>query len=66
MSAITVAATYRIIEKIGAGGGGVVYLAEHLRLHKKVVLKADKRPPQYANQQALRQEVDVLKNPTSL
>lgn len=62
MSAITVAATYRIIEKIGAGGGGVVYLAEHLRLHKKVVLKADKRPPQYANQQALRQEVDVLKN----
>ncbi len=62
MSAVTVAATYRIIEKIGAGGGGVVYLAEHLRLHKKVVLKADKRSPQRAEQQALRQEVDVLKN----
>ena len=53
--------TYQIIEKIGAGGGGNVYLAEHLRLHKKVVLKADKRklstPPEL-----LRREVDVLKN----
>lgn len=56
-----VGSTYQIIERIGAGGGGNVYLAEHLRLHKKVVLKADKRklstPPEL-----LRREVDVLKN----
>ena len=53
--------TYRILEKIGSGGGGNVYLAEHLRLGKKVVLKADKRrlstPPEL-----LRREVDVLKD----
>lgn len=52
--------TYEIIKKIGAGGGGNVYLAYHKRLNKKVVLKADKRqlstPPEL-----LRREVDVLK-----
>jgi len=40
---LIIAQTYQIIAEIGAGGGGVVYLAEHLRLKKKVVLKADKR-----------------------
>ena len=38
-----IASTYEVIEKIGSGGGGVIYLAKHLRLGKKVVLKADKR-----------------------
>lgn len=56
-----IASTYEILEKIGAGGGGVVYLAEHKRLHKKVVLKADKRKIT-TREDALRREVDVLKN----
>ena len=38
-----IAGLYEIDEKIGAGGGGVVYLGRHTRLHKLVVLKADKR-----------------------
>ena len=56
-----IASTYEIGEKIGSGGGGVVYLGQHLRLHKKVVLKVDKRSLS-ANQQLLRREVDALKN----
>ena len=36
-------AVQKIIEKIGSGGGGIVYLGRHLRLEKLVVLKADKR-----------------------
>ncbi|MCM1578605.1 MAG: serine/threonine-protein kinase [Ruminococcus sp.] len=52
--------TYEIIGKLGAGGGGVVYLAEHLRLGKKVVLKADKRNVS-TKPELLRREVDVLK-----
>ncbi len=55
-----IASTYRIIQKIGAGGGGVVYLAEHLRLGKNVVLKVDKRKLT-TKPELLRKEVDVLK-----
>ena len=55
-----IASTYEIIEKIGSGGGGNVYLAKHLRLGKKVVLKADKRKST-TKQELLRREVDVLK-----
>lgn len=31
--------TYSIVEEIGSGGMGVVYLAYHLRLEKYVVMK---------------------------
>lgn len=53
--------TYEIIGKIGFGGGGNVFLANHLRLGKKVVLKADKRKIT-ARPELLRREVDTLKN----
>ena len=53
--------TYEILGQLGAGGGGIVYLGRHLRLDKRVVLKADRRklttPPEI-----LRREVDALKN----
>lgn len=56
-----IASTYELSEKLGAGGGGTVYLANHLRLNKKVVLKADKRAVT-TRPELLRREVDVLKN----
>ena len=56
-----IASTYEVIEKIGAGGGGNVYLANHLRLGKQVVLKADKRKIT-TRPELLRREVDVLKD----
>ncbi len=55
-----IASTYELIEKLGSGGGGNVYLARHLRLNKKVVLKADKRKLS-VSQDLLRREVDILK-----
>lgn len=55
-----IASTYEIIGRLGAGGGGVVYLANHLRLGKKVVLKADKRST-VTKKELLRREVDILK-----
>lgn len=59
--AVVIASTYEIIERLGSGGGGVVYLANHLRLNKKVVLKADKRELS-ARPEILRREVDALKD----
>lgn len=56
-----IASTYELIEKIGSGGGGVVYLARHLRLDKNVVLKADKRKIT-TRSEILRREVDALKD----
>ena len=55
-----IASTYKIIERIGSAGGGVVYLANHLRLNKLVVLKADKRKIT-TREDLLRREVDILK-----
>lgn len=51
---------YELQEKIGAGGGGIVYLGRHIRLNKQVVLKADKRTLSIGVE-ALRREVDLLK-----
>ena len=56
-----IASTYEILQEIGAGGGGVVYLGRHTRLNKMIVLKADKRSLS-KNPEALRREVDALKN----
>lgn len=55
-----IASTYEIIEKLGSGGGGNVYLAKHLRLGIRVVLKADKRKLS-TDLSLLRREVDILK-----
>lgn len=56
-----IASTYEIKEKIGSGGAGIVYLGEHLRLGKPVVLKADKRTLS-TRPEVLRREVDALKD----
>ena len=58
-----IASTYELLEELGSGGGGVVYLANHLRLNKKVVLKADKRKIT-TKPELLRREVDILKDLT--
>ena len=56
-----IAGLYEIQNKIGAGGGGVVYLGRHTRLNKLVVLKADKRTLSVGTEK-LRREVDMLKD----
>lgn len=56
-----IAGTYEVTERLGAGALGIVYLANHLRLNKKVVLKANKCRIT-ANPEVLWREVDVLKN----
>lgn len=56
-----IAGIYEIQNRIGAGGGGIVYLGCHLRLDKQVVLKADKRTLS-AGIEVLRREVDMLKD----
>lgn len=56
-----IASTYKIEKELGSGGGGIVYLAYHMRLGKQVVLKADKRKIS-TSQDLLRREVDVLKD----
>lgn len=56
-----IASTYEIKQQIGSGGAGTVFLAEHLRLGKLVVLKADKRKIT-VGADMLRREVDILKD----
>ncbi len=52
--------TYQIVQEIGSGGMGIIYLAYHLRLEKYVVLKKIKNT--YADISMLRNEVDILKS----
>lgn len=56
-----IAGLYEIERKIGSGGGGIVYLGRHIRLEKRVVLKADRRKLS-TDTEALRREVDLLKS----
>lgn len=51
--------TYQVINEIGSGGMGVVYLAYHIRLKKYVVLKKIKG--NISSVALLRNEVDILK-----
>lgn len=52
--------TYEIVEKIGAGGGGIVFKAYHKRLEKNVAIKLIKENvKEHINQRA---ETDILKN----
>jgi len=53
--------TYRLIEEIGSGGSGAVYLTWHKRLRKYVVLKAAKINSAEV-QEVFRNEVEALKN----
>ena len=52
--------TYRIDEKIGAGGGGTVYKAYHLRLQKYVVVK--RINDAWVGVMESRKEADIIKN----
>lgn len=56
-----IAGTYEVIQQIGSGGSGIVYLARHLRLGKLVVLKASRRAMS-RRPEMLRREVDAMKN----
>ena len=56
----TLTDTYEIQERLGAGGGGIVYKAYHKRLRKEVVLKQIRNKS--ISMSVNRQEVDILKN----
>lgn len=51
---------YQIIQEIGRGGTGIVYLAWHLRLRKYVVVKRIR--DHFADRIQVRREVDILKS----
>ena len=51
---------YQVVEEIGSGGMGVIYLAYHLRLQKYIVLKKIKNSN--TDITMLRNEADILKS----
>lgn len=51
---------YQIVEEIGQGGTGIIYLACHLRLQKRVIVKKVK--DHFVGQVNGRAEADILKN----
>lgn len=55
-----IGSVYRIIKRIGSGGGGIVYIAYHKGLEKYVILKEDRKGI-YIAEEEQRREVDVLK-----
>lgn len=59
-SGIVLEDTYEIIEEIGAGGGGIIFKAFHLRLKTDVVIK--KIRDEIRDKINLRKEADILKN----
>ena len=52
--------TYQILDRIGSGGMGVIYLAYHLNLQKYVVIKRIK--DNFVGRIEARGEVDIMKN----
>lgn len=61
MMAQVIAGIYEVQNELGSGGGGIVYLGQHLRLKKKIVIKEDKRTLN-TRSDLLRREVDMLKD----
>ncbi|MCI8517843.1 MAG: hypothetical protein HFG75_13425 [Hungatella sp.] len=59
--ASVIAGNYEIQDQIGTGGGRIVYMGRHMRLDKKIVLKADRRKLG-TKPEILRREVDMLKD----
>lgn len=56
-----IASSYELLQEIGSGGGGIVYLGRHLRLNKQIVLKAYRRTGAVRSSY-LSREVDALKD----
>jgi response regulator RpfG family c-di-GMP phosphodiesterase len=59
---------YRVLDRLGAGGMGVIYLAEHIHLRKKVAIKALTNTPDIEDKvigrfQAEMREVAQLRHP---
>ncbi|MCQ2522367.1 MAG: protein kinase [Lachnospiraceae bacterium] len=57
---MSIESTYTNIEQIGAGGGGTVFKAFHVRMQKWVVLK--RIHTEIQNQVDIRSELNILKN----